>query len=240
VREAEQNQKKLEFLLKQTEIFSQHFGKKLGLQQPLGVDSEDSASECLDVVSHPINELSAHEEGIRAAQRATKTERFKRDAAEATSKVIEDGLKRKQQFDSETNELKIKAGGRGGDTDGSARAEVMDLNHPSTMPSNELQHKEPSSFAGKLKSYQVKGLNWLVNLFEQGINGILADEMGLGKTIQTICFLAHLAEVQDIWGPFLVVAPSSTLHQWQQEIKKFAPKLNVLPYWGGQNERKVT
>jgi DNA helicase INO80 len=49
-----------------------------------------------------------------------------------------------------------------------------------------------------------------------------------------------LAEVQDIWGPFLVVAPSSTLHQWQQEIKKFAPKLNVLPYWGGQNERKVT
>jgi len=41
----------------------------------------------------------------------------------------------------------------------------------------------------------LKGLNWLVNLYEQGINGILADEMGLGKTIQSIAFLSYLAEV---------------------------------------------
>lgn len=38
-------------------------------------------------------------------------------------------------------------------------------------------------------------MNWLVNLYDQGINGILADEMGLGKTVQSIAFLAHLAEV---------------------------------------------
>jgi len=40
-----------------------------------------------------------------------------------------------------------------------------------------------------------QGMNWLVNLYDQGINGILADEMGLGKTVQSIAFLAHLAEV---------------------------------------------
>lgn len=94
--------------------------------------------------------------------------------------------------------------------------------------------------------YQRKGLSWLVNLYEQGINGILADEMGLGKTVQSISFLTYLAEVRtlvndipmklahlpvlqvkNIWGPFLVLAPTSTLHNWQQEITKFCPSLKV-------------
>jgi DNA helicase INO80 len=48
---------------------------------------------------------------------------------------------------------------------------------------------EHNIFKGTLKTYQKKGVTWLVNLYEQGINGILADEMGLGKTVQTIAFL---------------------------------------------------
>jgi DNA helicase INO80 len=44
-------------------------------------------------------------------------------------------------------------------------------------------------------------MNWLVNLYNQGINGILADEMGLGKTVQSISFLAYLAEVS--WQKFV-------------------------------------
>jgi chromatin-remodeling ATPase INO80 len=74
----------------------------------------------------------------------------------------------------------------------------------------------PTAFHGILKEYQVKGLRWLNNLFEQGINGILADEMGLGKTIQAIALLAHISERKGIWGPFLIVAPNSTLFNWQQ------------------------
>ena len=54
---------------------------------------------------------------------------------------------------------------------------------------------QPAMFKGTLKVYQLKGMNWLANLYDQGINGILADEMGLGKTVQSIAFLAHLAEV---------------------------------------------
>ena len=46
------------------------------------------------------------------------------------------------------------------------------------------QHPQPKKFEGVLKSYQLKGMNWIANLYEQGINGILADEMGLGKTVQ--------------------------------------------------------
>ena len=73
-------------------------------------------------------------------------------------------------------------------------------------------------FSGTLKKYQLKGMNWLLNLYDQGINGILADEMGLGKTVQALAMLAHIAEHYNIWGPFLVVTPASTLHNWQQEV----------------------
>lgn len=97
----------------------------------------------------------------------------------------------------------------------------------------------PSSFRGSLKSYQLKGLRWLDNLYEQGINGILADEMGLGKTIQAIALLSHISEHKKVWGPFLVIAPSSTLFNWQQEIKKFCPSLRPLPYWGTLKQRKT-
>ncbi len=55
---------------------------------------------------------------------------------------------------------------------------------------------QPFMFKGLLKAYQLKGMNWLANLYDQGINGILADEMGLGKTVQSISLLAHLAEVR--------------------------------------------
>lgn len=30
---------------------------------------------------------------------------------------------------------------------------------------------------GQMRDYQVRGLNWMISLYEHGINGILADEM---------------------------------------------------------------
>ena len=57
------------------------------------------------------------------------------------------------------------------------------------------------------------------------------------QTVQSISLLAYLAETHDIWGPFLVVAPASTLHNWQQEITRFVPRLKALPYWGNVKDR---
>ncbi|XP_048477977.1 chromatin-remodeling ATPase INO80 [Plutella xylostella] len=98
---------------------------------------------------------------------------------------------------------------------------------------------QPSLFQGTLKGYQLKGMNWLASLYDQGISGILADEMGLGKTVQCIAFLCHAAERLGVWGPFLVVSPASTLHNWQQECKRFVPQFRVVPYWGSPSERKI-
>ncbi|XP_026735915.1 chromatin-remodeling ATPase INO80, partial [Trichoplusia ni] len=100
-------------------------------------------------------------------------------------------------------------------------------------------HDQPDIFRGTLKGYQLKGMNWLANLYDQGISGILADEMGLGKTVQCIAFLCHVAERLGVWGPFLVVSPASTLHNWQQEMQRFVPDFKVVPYWGSPSERKI-
>ena len=59
-------------------------------------------------------------------------------------------------------------------------------------------------------------------LYENGVNGILGDEMGLGKTVQCIAFVAQLMQ-NGVKGPFLVVAPLSTLPNWVSEFKRFSP-----------------
>lgn len=56
---------------------------------------------------------------------------------------------------------------------------------------------------------QIKGLEWLVSLYNNNLNGILADEMGLGKTIQTIALITYLMEHKRINGPFLIIVPLS-------------------------------
>ncbi len=66
-------------------------------------------------------------------------------------------------------------------------------------------------------------------LYENGVNGILADEMGLGKTIQCIALIAHLIEM-GVKGPYLVVAPLSTVPNWVAEFKRFTPEVRVNIY----------
>ncbi|KAH0841203.1 Helicase swr1 [Fonsecaea pedrosoi] len=96
----------------------------------------------------------------------------------------------------------------------------------------------PSLLRGTLREYQHEGLDWLADLYAHGRSGILADEMGLGKTIQSIALLAHLAEVYEVWGPHLIVVPTSVMLNWEMEFKKFLPGFKVLTYYGSLEERK--
>lgn len=95
----------------------------------------------------------------------------------------------------------------------------------------------PSLLRGTLRPYQKQGLNWLASLYNNNTNGILADEMGLGKTIQTISLLAYLACEHHIWGPHLIIVPTSVMLNWEMEFKKFAPGFKVLTYYGSPQER---
>ncbi|XP_066535882.1 lymphoid-specific helicase [Hoplias malabaricus] len=97
--------------------------------------------------------------------------------------------------------------------------------------------QQPKLFTGGvMRWYQVEGIEWLRMLWENGINGILADEMGLGKTIQCIAHIAMMVE-KKVMGPFLVVAPLSTLPNWISEFKRFTPEVSIMLYHGTQKER---
>ncbi|XP_013786045.1 transcription activator BRG1-like isoform X1 [Limulus polyphemus] len=100
--------------------------------------------------------------------------------------------------------------------------------------------KEQSSVLvnGKLKEYQIKGLEWLVSLYNNNLNGILADEMGLGKTIQTIALITHLIEKKRVNGPFLIIVPLSTLSNWMLEFDRWAPTVIKVAYKGSPNIRR--
>lgn len=88
-----------------------------------------------------------------------------------------------------------------------------------------------------LREYQIEGVNWLIFSWYQRRNCILADEMGLGKTLQvglgkaaqtqSIALLNHFYTVEHIRGPFLVLAPLSTLGHWKREIEN-STDLNVV------------
>lgn len=96
----------------------------------------------------------------------------------------------------------------------------------------------PFLIRGSLREYQHYGLDWLAGLYANNTNGILADEMGLGKTIQTIALLAHLACYHEVWGPHLVIVPTSVMLNWEMEFKKWCPGFKILAYYGSQEERK--
>ena len=92
---------------------------------------------------------------------------------------------------------------------------------------------------GKLKDYQVKGLEWMVSLYNNNLNGILADEMGLGKTIQTISLITYLMEKKNNMGPYMVIVPLSTLSNWVLEFAKWAPSVTTVSYKGSSDARRA-
>ncbi|KAB5574967.1 hypothetical protein PHYPO_G00215180 [Pangasianodon hypophthalmus] len=102
--------------------------------------------------------------------------------------------------------------------------------------------KQPSYIGDEnleLRDYQLDGLNWLAHSWCRCNSVILADEMGLGKTIQTISFLSYLFHQHQLYGPFLLVVPLSTLTSWQREFSTWAPDMNVVVYLGDVLSRKT-
>ena len=98
--------------------------------------------------------------------------------------------------------------------------------------SNISNNKVPKEITASLRDYQVHGFNWMVFLDENQLGGCLADDMGLGKTLQTITFLQYLKNKKKEKKPSLIIAPTSLIFNWQNEIKKFCPTLSILPFVG--------
>jgi superfamily II DNA or RNA helicase len=122
----------------------------------------------------------------------------------------------------------------------------------------EVDYRPSSRLSANLRPYQLEGVKWLVKLYHNQLGACLADDMGLGKTLQTIAVLLHakenLQEQEDGNGQTarqlnlfggapddraflkplnaLVVLPASLVFNWEEEIRKFAPDLNVYRHVG--------
>ncbi|EIW66702.1 hypothetical protein TREMEDRAFT_34561 [Tremella mesenterica DSM 1558] len=234
-RESKRQARKLNFLLTQTELYSHFVGKKIKTKEAedvgddIGGDSVEKEKEKekekegreelgLDDEGEPLPDIDYDDDD---------EENLRRHAARGAQAAVKAARDKAKAFDQSNNSAPI-------DLDG----DELNFQNP-TLSSDAQSISQPRMLMAQLKEYQLKGLTWLGNLYEQGINGILADEMGLGKTIQSISLLAYLAETHNLWGPFLVIAPSSTLHNWQQELARFVPRLKTLPYWGSPKDRET-
>ena len=267
MREAKRQARKLNFLISQTELYSHFVGSKLKTAEAEESEETAGSSKIIDPNAQPsdatVPPIDPHSEvadaearlaelddidfddedesnlRAHAARNAQEAVRLAKEKAQAFDKAAAEERKRNEAAAREREGLDAGPGKQIEEKDLGKAFDSDDMNflNPTSMGQTEI--KQPKMLTCQLKEYQLKGLNWLANLYEQGINGILADEMGLGKTVQSISLMAYLAEVHDIWGPFLVIAPASTLHNWQQEISKFVPTLKALPYWGNVKDRAV-
>lgn len=124
----------------------------------------------------------------------------------------------------------------------------------------------PEEIQATLRPYQIEGYSWLMSLNKNCFGGILADDMGLGKTLQAITLLVKIYEntgnektampdtgqtpVQlslfDKKNKFtktktpasLIVLPTSLIHNWRNELTRFAPGLKIYIY-AGNNRLKT-
>ncbi|XP_026161662.1 chromodomain-helicase-DNA-binding protein 6 isoform X2 [Mastacembelus armatus] len=115
-----------------------------------------------------------------------------------------------------------------------------DLRHTERPPPEKWQKLECSRDyrnGNQLREYQLEGMNWLLFNWYNRKNCILADEMGLGKTIQSITFLYEIFNM-GIRGPFLIIAPLSTITNWEREFRTWT-HMNVIVYHGSQISRQM-
>lgn len=187
------------------------------------VEDDADADAIEKETKNDVDEVNAEGNGKMARLEDSISEQEANTATDALK--TEDNFEDKMDVDSET-----KPHNNG--TISRESTPVMDQNGVIEVPN-------PSAILrGNLRYYQKQGLNWLASLYNNNTNGILADEMGLGKTIQTISLISYLAVTKQIWGPHLIVVPTSVLLNWEMEFKRFAPGLKVLVYYGSPQQRK--
>jgi superfamily II DNA or RNA helicase len=137
------------------------------------------------------------------------------------------------------------------------RNELINKTYAALLQENDVQLEQPKGLQAKLRSYQLEGFNWLLFLRKHNLGGCLADDMGLGKTLQTIALLIqHLSEnnlptILESWSdkknpqidlfeqgekrihkPSLIIMPASLIHNWENEIRRFAKGIKLLKYTG--------
>uniref|UniRef100_A0A8C7NTL2 Proliferation-associated SNF2-like protein n=1 Tax=Oncorhynchus mykiss TaxID=8022 RepID=A0A8C7NTL2_ONCMY len=214
--------KRLQHLLEKSNIYSKFLLTKMEQQQQEGTDKKTGRVE---------RKKREREEDYKIADVMSKEEIM----SKAKKPKVEDEVKLEAADIEKMSDSNADIKGRLSEA---VRDNAKQLLDPDRKVNGQaVPAQQPLLFTGGvMRSYQIEGVEWLRMLWENGINGILADEMGLGKTIQCIAHVAMMLE-RKVLGPFLVVAPLSTLPNWINEFKRFTPEVSVQLYHGPAKER---
>jgi DNA helicase INO80 len=219
LQESIMQKKRLEYLMKQSDIYSFFMHQKLGIagisDENIEQNNEEKQNQNENIETNEENE-TYNENGYKVTRigdneiainpktnkiifQSVKVDIDESAAKEGVKQMINKQREKVMQFDQQINRIRTTLGGEELKYEQINECKDEDfalegLDNPKLAGTASELLEQPKSFLGDLKEYQLKGLRWLDNLFEQGINGILADEMGLGKTIQAISLLAHLSE----------------------------------------------
>jgi len=96
----------------------------------------------------------------------------------------------------------------------------------------------PRGLQAALRDYQHQGLSWMQFLREHRLSGVLADDMGLGKTVQTLAHILLEKESGRLDRPALIVVPTTLVHNWREEARRFTPDLQLLDLNGPQRKER--
>nr|GMC91119.1 ATP-dependent helicase BRM [Ipomoea batatas] len=163
------------------------------------------------------------EEAANAAAAAAKAQGLSEEEVRAAASCAREEVMIRNRF-SEMNAPK----------DGSSANKYYTLAHAV----NERVLRQPSMLrAGTLRDYQLVGLQWMLSLYNNKLNGILADEMGLGKTVQVMALIAYLMEFKGNYGPHLIIVPNAVLVNWKSELHTWLPSVSCIFYVGGKDQR---
>lgn len=217
---------------------------------PVQMEYSEDQKKLIESIRTQKNELLDSDEysDSMSAESSDEESASDSESSASESEIKEEPSSLASLYLSNTNgDIKMEDGDDENDTDDSVTEKPESLkdkdevdNEEKVEEINGLKVKEvplPHLLRGTLRPYQRQGLNWLASLYNNNTNGILADEMGLGKTIQTISLLSYLACEHHIWGPHLIIVPTSVMLNWEMEFKKFAPGFKVMTYYGSPQER---
>ncbi|XP_056327247.1 lymphoid-specific helicase [Danio aesculapii] len=235
--------KRLQHLLEKSNIYSKFLLTKMEQQQ----QEEKLKKERLEKKAAVLKQKGSDKKTVKVERKKRVREEYKIADVMSKEEIMSKAKKPKMEEEAHAS-VKLEAEDieKLSDTNSDIKGRLSEtlrenskqmLDPERTVNDQPVPAQQPQLFTGGvMRWYQVEGIEWLRMLWENGINGILADEMGLGKTIQCIAHIAMMVE-KKVLGPFLVVAPLSTLPNWISEFKRFTPEVSVLLYHGPQKER---
>eukprot|EP00891_Asterochloris_glomerata_P009938 jgi/Astpho2/9938/e_gw1.00152.85.1_t len=195
----------------------------------------EAISKFLTETEEYLNRLAGKVAHVRAGQQAAEAQ------AKAIAEAIAQGLTddEAQALGASAFQEAAQAGDadRAGDMPSDAQSRYYTLAHAV----EEAITKPPSLLKGpkgaQLREYQMVGLQWMVSLYNNHLNGILADEMGLGKTVQVMALLAYLMEHKNNYGPHIIIVPNAVIVNWKSELNTWLPDSRCVYYVGNKEER---